>query len=115
MSIKFIHLERDNHIDHLECAECGASLKHAMQINGKIYGMDCGAKQMGWPSRSKAAINRKVLLMERDADYFRRVMAHPQTTLENKRYAAGRVCESYGLKLKWSDPDFLDKVLAAVS
>lgn len=62
LSVKYIHTAKDNEIDVMECSECGRTIKHAVEINGKIFGLDCGARKLGFPYNpaKKSAAVRKV-------------------------------------------------------
>jgi hypothetical protein len=112
MKVKFIHTEKDNQNDNMNCTECNASLKHGMIINGLVYGLDCGAKKLGWTTKAKAQINKKVSTLERAASNYRTALANPKSDWE---VYAGVVCELYGLTISRFDPDFKTKVLEAIS
>ena len=47
-------------IDEVICTTCGSSIVNVMEIDGIPYGMDCGAKKLGWKlnkKQMKRAIN----------------------------------------------------------
>lgn len=120
MKITFIHLEKDNKIDHIECAECGASLIHAIVINGTNYGMDCGAKKLGWTSKlsvSKAKFNhmemtRKSFIAYRNAFNAGKVT---KNWVENEAY---RTIETFNLSIRQNGKtfnQFVEEVYEAIA
>lgn len=96
--IRTAHLEKDNEIDSLTCSVCGASLKHAMIINGTVYGMDCGANFLGWKIQSPAAVDNRIENISKSIRQFRGFMKGSRPVSDWKRNAIARiVCKNLGI------------------
>ncbi len=113
-NVKIIHLEKDNQIDSMTCETCGRSIRHALQINGTLYGLDCGANLLGWPKLSKAKIEKKAYRVQADVDRFVRLMRGHNASRAELEVAAGRVCEHFGLQFNRLEDRFFYNVYKAV-
>ena len=115
--IKIIHLEKDNQLDSMVCETCGRDIRHAIQINGTHYGLDCGAKLLGWPSHvtaSKTKIEKRANMIQRDVARFVSLMKNHNSKRGDLEAAAGRVCEHFGLNFNRLDPMFFYNVYKAI-
>jgi len=113
-SVKIIHLEKDNHLDSMTCETCGRSIRHAMRINGTLYGLDCGANLLGWPKLTKTKIEKRAWRIQCDVDRFVRLMKGHNASRKELEIAAGKVCEHFGLQLNRLDDMFFYNVYKAV-
>lgn len=113
-AIKIIHLAKDNELDGMTCTQCGASLKHAIEINGATYGFDCGAQALGWKQKN---IKARVDGIEWQVRNFKKWYSAYQAGKASKgavEVAAAQTAQLIGLTVKFSDPEMIEKVYRAV-
>ena len=112
--IEIIHLAKDNEIDTMECSICGASLKHAMVINGRIHGLDCGAKVMGWNTTTNKQTENKATRRNNIAANFKKFY-YGKRIGNFLAVFANRANEEFELNLSEKDPQYYEKIAAAVA
>ena len=71
MNIRFYSIPKDEFEggDFVECQECGAHIRHVMEIDRVPYGCDCGARKAGWNVKR----TKKV---QRDLAYYTKMLNH---------------------------------------
>ena len=115
MSIRIIHLAKDNEVDTLTCSECGASLRHAIEINSVIYGMDCGARFLGW---KESSVKSRVRALTFEINNYMAVYNFYKAGKITEKWvksSAGRLAQTLGIDFSWDDPDGLEKVFNFVN
>lgn len=130
MKIKIIHLAKDNEIDGMECSDCGRSIRHAVEINGQVYGLDCGAKRLGW-NKPMNVVKATFKTMAYDQSHFLACYAAwkalvernaPGTRIEwmekQSLYSAYQVDRSFALGIKHpstkTNAEYIEEVYQAV-
>ena len=66
---KVIRLEENE--DSMICETCGRYIRNAIEIDGVVYGMDCGAKKLEWQQKSKSQIQKKANRIQYAIDNFK--------------------------------------------
>lgn len=60
--IRFYSISKDEFEggDFVICQECGAHLRHIMEVGNVPYGLDCGAKKAGWTLRKAKKVQDRM-------------------------------------------------------